>query len=409
MFRNWPLTVRNGLAWLLLIGTFTQQLSAQNPGAFPPLEFQHRERVVFLGSSLFENELTRGYLEFALASRWPDRELTFRNLGWTGDNVFGEARSTFTNPPTPYQQLLQQITDSKPDYVLIAYGSIESQQGQEGLTRFTEGLLKIIDTVEALGAEPILLSTIPVRQAGSPENTGIQNRNLKLYADAISGIAARRQKRYVDLYSPVQQNNGEIYLANGIHLNDNGYYFLAQVLEKSFGWQPRGEKIVVNVTKQGASAELPAQSVTDENGKIRFSFEEKLLPLPAPASAAIPAGESAFIQVKGLKKGYYTLFEDGKQVATASAAEWAAGVAQGQGKSFVQSEKICEYITGKNNLFFQQYRPLNRTYILGFRAYEQGRHKQGLEDLSFIITWLEGQINLHRKPVSKTYELSPVK
>jgi hypothetical protein len=60
-------------------------------------------------------------------------------------------------------------------------------------------------------------------------------------------------------------------------------------------------------------------------------------------------------------------------------------------------------------LFFQQYRPQNKTYILGFRSYEQGRHAKGLEELSIIITWLEGQIALNRLPKSKIYQLSPVK
>src|SRR3546814_21052269 len=70
------------------------------------------------------------YLELAIASRWPDRELTFRNLGWTGDNVFGQARSTYTSPPTPYQQLFQQLRSTRPDYVFLAYGVVEAQKGR---------------------------------------------------------------------------------------------------------------------------------------------------------------------------------------------------------------------------------------------------------------------------------------
>ncbi|TAE90856.1 MAG: GDSL family lipase, partial [Runella slithyformis] len=89
---------------------------AQNQ-AKTTFEIKDNERVVFLGNSLFENELQHGYLELALTTRWPNRNVTFRNLGWTGDNVWGEARSTFTNPPTPYQHLMQQITQAKPTLV----------------------------------------------------------------------------------------------------------------------------------------------------------------------------------------------------------------------------------------------------------------------------------------------------
>ncbi|ODS79315.1 MAG: hypothetical protein ABS46_15970 [Cytophagaceae bacterium SCN 52-12] len=406
MFRQ-RLFSASGILVCFFLAATSIPLRAQN--SFPPLELKHQDRIVFLGSSLFENELANGYLEFALASRWPDRELTFRNLGWTGDNVFAEARSTFTTPPTPYQQLFQQIRSTKPNHVLIAYGGIESQKGEEGLSQFTKGLEVIIDSIDALGAQTILLSTIPVKLAGNKENTVIQNKNLKLYADAIASVAAKRKKRFADLYTPVVQNANDLYRDNGIHLNAEGYYCLAQALERSLGWPDRATKATINISGSAASAELPARIVPDKGGKIAFRLEEGLLPLPVTASAQPSPEASVSIRINGLKKGFYTLTENGRQLLTASASEWAAGIVLDHGASQVQAEKICDYIVKKNDLFFQQYRPLNRTYILGFRAYEQGRHKQGLQDLNFIITWLEGQINLHRKPGIKIYELSPLK
>lgn len=397
----------SGILVCFFVAATSIPLSAQS--GFLPLELKHQDRILFLGSSLFENELAEGYLEFALASRWPDRDLTFRNLGWTGDNVFAEARSTFTTPPTPYQQLFQQIRSTKPNLVLIAYGGIESQKGEKGLSEFTRGLEIIIDSIDALGAQTILISTIPVKLAGNEENTVIQNKNLKLYTDAIASVASKRKKRFSDIYTPIAQSTGNLYRDNGIHLNADGYYYLAQVLERSFGWPDRATKITVNVSKPAASAEPPARMISEKNGKITFRLEEPLLPLPVTASGQPSPETSVSIRVNGLKKGSYTLTENGRQLLTASASEWAGGITLDHGISQVQAERVCEYIVKKNDLFFQQYRPLNRTYILGFRAYEQGRHKQGLEDLNFIITWLEGQINLHRKPLVKTYELVPLK
>ncbi len=390
-----------------LTGAITP-LTAQNTGKFGALEFGHQQRIVFLGGSLFENELANGYLEFALSSRWPDRNLTFRNLGWTGDNVYAEARSTFSNPPTAYQQLFQQIRAAKPNYVFIAYGGVESEKGNEGLEHFMKGLEIIIDSVDALGAQTILLSTIPVKMAGSPENTQLQNQNLELYAGGIARIAGKRNKRYVDFYRPVMEKRDHLFLDNGIHLNQDGYYFLAQLLEKSLGWPTRGEKIVITNSGKSANAQN-ATILANKGDQVRFGVEEKLLPLPVPSSDKISPEAAVTFQINGLKKGFYTLTENGKQLITASAAEWAKGITPDHGISMAQSEKIRDFIVKKNDLFFQQYRPLNRTYILGFRAYEQGRHKQGLQDLDFIITWLEGQISLHRKPVAKVYEISPVK
>ncbi|QEC51893.1 lysophospholipase L1-like esterase [Anseongella ginsenosidimutans] len=401
--------------WILLVSSCFQA-AAQSPGNFPPLEFRKGERIVFLGGSLFENELKEGYIEFALATRWPGRELTFRNLGWTGDNVFGEARSTFTSTPTAYQQLFQQIRSTRPDYVLIAYGTVEAQKGSAGLDAFSKGLEVIIDSVDALGAQTILLSTIPVKLAGTPENTVIQNKYLKTYSDAISGIASKRKKRFIDLYTPVSQHKGAIYAYNGIHLNDEGYYYLAGLLEKAFGWPARGEKVAIDAAANSGGAN------SGSGEKVEFSIEEKLLPLPVPASSqetskassqGTPApadpSVSVSIQIRGLKAGRYMLTENGKELLTASADELAKGITLDKGVSQEQSARLSDSIGRKNNLFFQQYRPLNRTYILGFREYEQGRHKKGLQDLGLIITRVEEEIHQHCKPVKKNYALSPVK
>lgn len=399
-------TVCTGILWLLFVHISTGLL-AQNSTAFPPLEWKHQQRIVFLGNSFFENEISHGYIELALSSRWPDADLVFRNLGWTGDNVFAEARSTFTKPPTAYQQLFMQLRSTNPDYVFIAYGGIESQKGEEGLEEFTRGLEVIIDSVDALGAETILLSTIPVERAGNEENTRVQNRNLKTYADAIRNIAQKRKKRFLDLFQPLTDHMAGKYAENGIHLNANGYYFVANVIEKELKWPERSEKIGIDARQQTAIEGV--NTISFDQKKIQFTSREKLLPLPATTEGYQEEISSVNIRITGLKKGIYTLTENGKQLHTASASDWAKGITLNQGVSVIQAEKIREFITKKNDLFFQQYRPLNRTYILGFRAYEQGRHKQGLQDLDFIITWLEGQINVLRKPTTKTYELIPVK
>ena len=284
--------------------------------------------------------------------------------------------------------------------MLIAYGAIEAQKGEAGLDEFTKGLEVIIDSVDALGAQTILLSTIPVKLAGTPENTVTQNKSLKIYSDAISKTALKRKKRFVDLYTPVSKNKGAIYADNGIHLNDKGYYYLAQVLENAFGWPVRGEKITIDAAAKGDPT---------GGGKVEFSAEEKLLPLPVPASGQAAPAASVSIQISGLKAGRYTLTENGKQLLTASADDWARGIALSNGISQTQSARLSDSIARKNDFFFQQYRPLNRTYILGFRSYEQGRHVKTLEDLNFIITWLEGQIALNRSPKATVYQLTPIK
>ena len=114
-----------------------------------PFELKNGDRVVFLGNSLFENDLQYGYLELALTTRWPNRQVTYRNIGWTGDTVWGEARSYIT-PPSPYDLLIDQLTKAQPTVVFIAYGAIEALEGEAGLARFTEGLNQLLDRLISL-------------------------------------------------------------------------------------------------------------------------------------------------------------------------------------------------------------------------------------------------------------------
>lgn len=388
------------------------QNQSQNTILSQAFELKNNERVVFLGNSLFENEFQYGYLELALTTRWPNRNVTFRNLGWTGDNVWGEARSTFTNPPTPYQHMMQQLAKAEPTLVFVAYGGVEAQDGEAGLPRFKEGLNKLLDKIDSLGAKSILLSPIPVVYSDSSVNIVKRNADIELYATAIAKTATERGKQFIDIYKPILgiSRKSDI-LENGVHLNELGYYYLATLLEKKLGLIPQPQPISMAVTKNGTEV-LGAAKMTaanKENTTLKFMVEEKFLPLPLPVTDNPITDNLPLIRVTGLKKGIYALTVDNQLVITASEKKWAEGIAVTQGPAFNQVSQLREMILKKNEQFFFQYRPLNRTYILGFRSYEQGRHAKGLEEQSLIIKWLEGQIALHSSPKPSIYQLSPLK
>ena len=386
-----------------------QPVTAASNSAF---QLKDGDRVVFLGNSLFENDLQYGYLELALTTRWPNRQVTYRNIGWTGDTVWGEARSYITNPPSPYELLIDQLTKAQPTVVFIAYGGIEAQEGEAGLPRFNEGLNKLLDKCDQLGAKAILLSPVPMFSAGAEEDAGKRNAMLELYASAITKTASVRGKQFIDIYNPLLEQSKKVKLSdNGIHLNENGYYHLAVALEKGLGLAPRNTSVMVDISRNIAEGTVPAKIVdTGRNkGTVQFTIAESYLPLPLPQQGEAAADEKQVLKIKGLKKGFYTLTTDNNQVITASANNWKEGVEISRGALFNQASQLQEKIIKKNDLFFQQYRPQNKTYILGFRSYEQGRHVKTLEDLNFIITWLEGQIALSRAPKPTLYQLTPVK
>lgn len=377
----------------LVYGTALAQ--NKNPNAFT---LKDGDRVVFLGNSIFENEFQFGYLELALTTRFADKGITFRNLGWTGDNVWGEARSTYTNPPTPYEHLMEDITKAAPTVVFLAYGGVEAQEGQAGVAHFKDGLNKLIDKIESLGAKTILLSTIPVVSTDTSQHIAARNADLQLYSKAISEVAAQRSKQFIDVYQPIESlTKKEHIVENTVHLNEAGYYHLALILEHALGLADSKVETDFDARQFSKSA--------DGSAMMTFKKLPQFLPLPWPADAAGSTAQLETVRIRGLKKGYYTLTAGHNQVVTASAKDWEKGVDIIQGPPFEQAARVREMIIRKNELHFFQYRPLNQTYIIGFRKYEQGRHVKGLEEQNILIKWLEGQIILNSEPKEVVYEL----
>lgn len=399
------------LLWFALPGEFilAQDKSVASSGtADSGFELKDGDRVVFLGNSLFENDLRHGYLEMALTTRWPHAAVTFRNIGWNGDTVWGEAR-TYVSPPSGYSLLLEQLAKCKPTIVFIAYGAVESEKGEAGLTRFIEGLVELLNEIDRLGARPVLLSPLPLMTVDATADILKRNAMLERYAASIAEIASDRNVKFIDIYNPILQRNKQIKLSdNGIHLNEYGYYYLADIMEKGLGLAPRNGSVSIDVSQTAANAGPSLNLLDSDKENLTFSINQPALPLPLPDSPDRPAGLGPEFKVRGLKNGYYTLSVDGSQIVTASAGKWEDGIEMTQGPYLDRSNQLSDLILKKNELFFHQYRPPNKTYILGFRSHEQGRHAEGLEDLSIIITWLEGQIALHRLAEAKVFQLTRV-
>ena len=114
---------------------------------------------------------------------------------------------------------------------------------------------------------------------------------------------------------------------------------------------------------------------------------------------------SAVLAVTVLAGGKYTLHVDGQAVATATAAEWSAGVTLRSGPEFEQAEKLRQAIVEKNQMYFHRWRPENETYLFGFRKGEQGQNAKEIPEFDPLIEKKEAEIAKLRVPVRHTYEL----
>lgn len=379
----------------------------------PDFELQNGDRVVLLGNSLFQYDQQYGYIEYALTTRWPQKDITFRNLGWTGDTVNGDARTYYTSSPGSYKLLLNQLKEVEPTVVFIGYGANEAYEGEEGIPDFRQGLNKLLDDIEKLGARAILFSPIPNMSKLLPEEElAARNKNLRLYSDVISKVASTRAIRFINLFEPFQGlDDGDQLTIDGVHLNESGYYYLASVLEDGLGLSPRRWTVEVDRAKKkvkaaGAAAILESQFGDEE---INFTLDSQLLPLPPPGANATKEIQTRYFTISGLNQGCYTLSQGTADVVSASAERWSGGVEIEQGLLFEQANELQELIVNKNQLYFRKYRPMNRTYLIGFRSYEQGQNTKELEQLDLFITRFEDQIFQLRKSQPKVYRLHAVK
>ena len=226
------------------------QLPTQAADRPAPFELRDGDRVVFLGDTLMEREQQFGWIELMLTARFPDRNLTFRNLGWSADTPAGDSRFGLSllqagHEPADegWNQLVKQLEQAKPTVVFVGYGMASSFAGAAGLPKFKADYNRLLDAIERIspGARLVLLGPIGHGALRSPwPNPFLHNQELKLYSQAIEEIARNRGQRYADLLDLQRHGEGTKLTDNGIHLTSTGYNLLAGRLEKAlFGGQIR--------------------------------------------------------------------------------------------------------------------------------------------------------------------------
>jgi lysophospholipase L1-like esterase len=369
------------------------------------------ERVVFLGNTLIEREQRDGYWESALTRHHPDRPVVFRNLGWSGDTVFGHARAGFGTTADGFKHLKEHVLSVKPTVILVGYGANESFDGEAGLPKFVDGLNTLLNELAPAKARVILLSPLRQEDMGRPLPDPTEaNKNLRLYADAIRDVAKKRSLKFVDLYdrlAEIAKEGRPSHLTdNGIHLTAFGYWRSAPLLEEGLGFTAKRWRVAV--TADGTVGKTEGAKVDKvEKSPLRFRVTDDVLPPPLPPndpSAKAPT-TGRVLRVGKLSPDKYTLTIDEKAVVTATADEWDAGVNLERGPAFDQAEKLREAIVAKNRLYFHRWRPQNETYLFGFRKHEQGKNAVEIPQFDPLVEKQEKEIAKLRVPVAHTYEL----
>jgi lysophospholipase L1-like esterase len=220
---------------------------AQPPRSF---EFKDGDRVVWIGSTLVEREQRYGYWETALIAAHPDKNITLRNLGWSGDTVWGESRGRFdyANPDACFQQLVDQTLALKPTVIFVSYGTNESFEGEAGLAKFEKGLNKLLDALKPANARVVLFTPLPFETHARFPDSGPRNEMIARYAEAVRKVAGERGHAVCELQQQATRHFAvmdanrrkgilpeEPLTESGMHLTENGYKFSTKCFADSLG------------------------------------------------------------------------------------------------------------------------------------------------------------------------------
>lgn len=193
------------------------------------LELKDQDRVVLLGATFIEREGQFGYIETVLTTAWPDRKITFRNLGWSGDTVWADSRGIFDAPQVGYQRMLELVKELKPTVIVLGYGQNESFSGESGLDPFIKQYEKLCNDVSVTGARLAFITPPRFEKPLPPlPDASRQNAMLEKYVLAIRQLAERRQAPLIDVFAidPPARNLTE----NGVHFGPGGYAWIAQAI-----------------------------------------------------------------------------------------------------------------------------------------------------------------------------------
>lgn len=384
----------------------------------PRFEWKDGDRVVMIGDTLIERDQQFGYLETLITAQNREKSITFRNLGWSGDTVFGHAQAGFGKPADGFKHVVEHVNVLKPTVLILGYGMAESFDGPAGLDSFVAGYHTLLDAVTA-ATKPrlIFLSPIAHEDLGRPlPDPAKHNANLERYRDAIRKLAEERGGWFIDLYDPTlsarDYDIGPL-TTNGIHPSAFGFWYLGSIidvelrqLKRDNGWDVRVDAGKGRLTRSALASVTDVEKI--DRG-VRFTVTDQTLPVPSAPRGAPKAviwlGAKRTLAVTGLTPGLYTLKIDGQPIMTLDDNVWVKGVRLETGPEYARTEALREAIVAKNRLYFYRWRPQNETYLFGFRKHEQGNNAREIPQFDPLVAEKEAEIARLKTPSSHVYEM----
>ncbi|NRB28020.1 MAG: hypothetical protein HRU37_10120, partial [Roseibacillus sp.] len=361
----------------------------------PDGEETGRNQVVLVGGTLVSRMDKHSYLEHAITVNWPGHDISFRNLGWPADDVFGTARSEFGSahntrswqPPKGqtgfgFEKLKGQLAETQPSTIMIGYGAEAAfADTGEKMAFFEAGYRGLVEELEKTGARLILLTPIAQVPSGAvltADQADVHNARLAKASAFILALGKERGHLAIDLLSksPFGKEAASSY-QNGLHLNEDGYRRLAAHVGQKLGLES-----VATEPVRGTPVNL-------ERTRLGVRYDLALHQLPSLLHAPVASAG----------KGTTRIWIDGEEVVVD-----ARDGAVRSGPDYEQSGKLRDVIIEKNKLHRYKLNPINKAYIFLFRRHEMGHLAYEMKDFDELVKGKEQAIANLRAPRPHRYE-----
>nr|MBX2817220.1 hypothetical protein [Saprospiraceae bacterium] len=354
-------------------------------------------RIVFIGGTSIAQMDDYPYLEMRLSQHWKAMNVTFRNVGWPADDVFGLARSQFGSaqntrswqPPTAEEGfgsevLKDHLALADPSLLLIGYGGETAwQKTEEEYDIFWRGYRDLVEHAQGQGYEVILLT--PTRHypgtSTGPDEIRQRNQNLKKASRDILKLAEEQDLASVDLFAAF--DDPSMCWENGYQLNAYGHQRMADEIAHAMGL----------ATEESAKLIFDEGAFPSTTGSVQLSNWKRTITgvrfdLKNPTAHPLD-----FSTVNPLRIDNVT-FE---------AEEARAHLFQDDS---VRIAQLRSAITQKNKYHRYRIRPLNEAYIFLFRRHEMGHLAHELDQFDELIAEEEGRIKRLLDPAPKRIEIT---
>ncbi len=400
--------------WLALVALATTPVQAAE------FFFKPGDRVLFLGDSITEQYQYSTDIELYLTTRFPKWNMTFLNAGIGGDTANGGANRFATH-----------VLAEKPTAITINFGMNDggygafNPGGQAVYVKQTEAMLA---AAKAASVRVGLVSPNAVDRR-------VQDR-FKLYLETqkqfyapLAELASKHGAAFVDQYAitraaleKMEQDHADSVkpFGDGFHTASPGGLFMAHAILTGL----HAPALVSQVNLDAVADKSETQGCTLAQLKatprsVKFERTDEALPLPVQNDwvSLLPYVNSLNdlnwygLKVAGLSSGNYALLIDGKEVASYSAEQLAAGVNLGNlttGAIHDQGQKVFDAINAKNNLVHQRFRGVVMFQIPDWLAdVAPERKARDLATRLDQIAARQAEIYKLATPVAHQFELKP--